>query len=140
MKRLLLLATAVVWIAGCGTRRLPVYPVSGQVTVNGVPATGWMAMLHFEPAPTGSLPHRLPRAAVGPDGRFQFHTFGRDDGAPAGTYRLSFTLVNDKDPLTPRIKRLAPDGTREEQVTRVYIPEPVEIHPESNALPAYDLK
>ncbi len=93
MRRLLLLMACVAaLVCGCGSDRVPVYPVSGQLFVNGQPAEGWIVMLHLEPAPdpNAKYPHPLPRAAVGPDGRFQFHTYEKNDGAPVGTYKVSF--------------------------------------------------
>src|SRR5215470_11312271 len=78
---------------GCGSERVPVYPVSGRLTINGkVPSEGWIVALHLEPAPdpNATYPHPLPRADVGPDGRFQFFTYETADGAPAGTFKVSF--------------------------------------------------
>jgi len=90
-------------------------------------------MLHFEPAPpaNGPYPHPLPLAEIGPDGRFQFHTYGTDDGAPAGTYKISF-IDGEGDGIK------LPNQT--ERTTQLYWPTPIEIRPEPNELPPFDLK
>jgi hypothetical protein len=124
MRRVVLLAAVAVLVAGCGSGRVPVYPVTGRVTVEGKPAAGWIVALHLEPAPTGKYPHPLPRARVGEDGRFQFHTYESSDGAPAGIYKISFILMTE-------------DG---KDARQVYWPEPVQIRPESNELPPFDIK
>ena len=74
-------------VAGCGTGRLPVYPVTGQVLVKGEPADG--AFVVFHPVePTGPDAQR-PYATVGPDGTFRLTTYELSDGAPAGRYRVT---------------------------------------------------
>src|SRR5262249_58065604 len=93
MKRVVLLTILTALVAGCGSGRVPVYPASGQATVNGKPAAGWVVVLHPEPPPEGSPAHPLPRALVGPDGRFRLRTYAEGDGAPAGALKLSFTWM-----------------------------------------------
>ncbi len=71
---------------GCsGTKEVPVYPVSGKVTHKGKPAVG--AQVVFEPV-NGSAEGTRPNAIVKPDGTFTLTTRARDDGAPAGEYKV----------------------------------------------------
>lgn len=134
-------AVVLVGLAGCGSKPVPVYPVSGQVKVNGKPPAGWVALLHLEPPPpTGEgHPHPLPRALVGPDGRFKFRTYGAadgsPDGAPAGTYRISFVDAGQVNRTGP------PDDEKEKKKKspQVYWPEPIVVRPEANELPPFEL-
>jgi hypothetical protein len=147
MRRVVLLAVVTGFFVGCGSNRVPVYPVSGRLTVNGKPPPeGWVAALHLEPAPTGEYPHPLPRARVGEDGRFQFHTYGTDDGAPAGTYKISFIDMTEKvgrggkeDPEDDKEDKRAKNSKGNKKVRQVYWPNPIEIRPELNELPSFDL-
>ena len=67
--------------------RLPVFPVKGQITFNGMPAAGAFVVLH----PKGTPDARLvpPRAIVGQDGSFELSTYESQDGAAAGEYSLT---------------------------------------------------
>jgi hypothetical protein len=93
--------------------RLPVYPVRGQVFVNGLPAEGAFVVFHPEYDPADP-DHPRPRAKVRPDGSFALWTYETDDGAPAGTYVVTVVWApgefeNDRlgglyaDPARPRL-------------------------------------
>lgn len=149
MKRNVLLmmfaASVAVSAAGCGSDRVPTYPVSGRLTVNGKPPPeGWIAILHLEPAPDPKekYPHPVPRARVEPNGRFQFHTYERDDGAPAGNYKISFVDVKTSERQSAT--KDEPEGNKNtmnsKKSSQVYWPAPIEIRPEPNELPSFDLK
>ena len=75
-------------LAGCSQPAGPsLYPVRGQVLVNGRPAVN--AFVVFRPL--GSTdPHRLrPRGRVDGNGTFVIGTRGADDGAPPGDYAVT---------------------------------------------------
>jgi hypothetical protein len=83
-------AIGIVLLAGCSganEERLPTYPVSGQVFVNGLPAAGAVVQLYGKDDP--KLEGLCPHAIVGVDGSFQLTTYKTGDGAPAGTYALT---------------------------------------------------
>lgn len=140
LTRIALLAVMAGLITGCESDRVPVYPVSGRVTINGKPPVGWVAVLHLEPAPDPSkrYPHPLPKALVGADGRFQIHTYGIDDGAPAGTYKISFMNLGGGAMVDMENKE-GKDATGEKK-SQVYWPDVIEIRPEPNELSAFDIK
>lgn len=124
MRRVALLAVIAITVfaTGCGNGRVPTYPVSGRVTLKGKPPTGWIVVLHLEPPPpTGEHPHPLPRADVDETGRFQFHTYEANDGAPAGTYKISFVQTEGANPR------------------QVYWPHKVEVRAEPNEFPPFDI-
>lgn len=76
-------------LVGCQQESsLPVYPVSGTLTINGEPARG--AILGFHPT-QGDLDKRgtIPAGKVKEDGTFVVSTFDIEDGAPAGEYAVT---------------------------------------------------
>jgi hypothetical protein len=88
-------------LPGCGDKRKPVFPVRGQVLVDGRPAENAIIIFHSLDPP-GSSREPRPRAVIGPDGRFEVTTYEPNDGAPAGNYRISViwktkSLVGDSD-------------------------------------------
>ncbi len=83
---MLMLVAAV----GCGEGLKPwekVVPVSGQVTLDGKPVEGAQITL----VPTASdFPETIrPSATTLAGGNFFLGTFGSQDGAPAGEYKVS---------------------------------------------------
>lgn len=143
----LLVAFAGLTFAGCGKHeRVPTYPVSGRVIINGKPPpAGWTAALHLEPPPdpNAPYPHPIPRAKIGPDGRFLFRTYESSDGVPAGTYKISFIdtrrpgETRDTEDENAKITKKAKEDKKHRQV---YWSTPIEIRPEANELPPFDLK
>jgi hypothetical protein len=69
---------------GNSTDRKPVYPVRGQVFVDGKPATG--AQVVFHPASDADPQATRPHGQVNQDGTFLLSTYGADDGALIGDY------------------------------------------------------
>lgn len=65
----------------------PLVPVSGHVTFEGKTISG--ASISFRPRDKSLASLPMPRAVVGPDGRFLVGTFDANDGAPAGDYDVS---------------------------------------------------
>src|SRR5436305_1727284 len=85
----LLLALAV--LAGCSGGRLKTYPVTGQVLYNGQPLKGVDVALHpVDPKYATGYP---PHATTDADGRFTLMTFLKNDGAPAGEFRVAVAFA-----------------------------------------------
>lgn len=76
-------------LSGCSgePERVPVFPASGKVTVNGAPAAGVAVALY----PAESNPHPQVRAFGTTDafGSFTLSTYGAADGAPEGAYTVT---------------------------------------------------
>jgi hypothetical protein len=84
--RTLVLAVALVGLAGCGAKPVAVFPVSGKVVVAGKPVASALVVFH----PLGaSADAPRPRATTGPDGSFTVTFEEGRAGAPAGTYRVT---------------------------------------------------
>jgi hypothetical protein len=85
------LLTAIVAFCscGCGDGHVQTFPVSGQVLVKGKPAEG--AFVVFHPKGGSDKDKAVPRpyATTNADGQFQMTTYEEEDGAPAGSYRVS---------------------------------------------------
>jgi hypothetical protein len=79
-------------VSGCSRaepEKLPVFPVTGQVTYQGRPAAGAWVVLH--PAdPDRAWPQ--PRAKTDSQGNFSISTYEPQDGAPAGDYLVTLEL------------------------------------------------
>ena len=115
----------------------PVFPVRGQVFVNGRPAAGAVVVFHPEHEPADPKGPR-PRASVRADGSFVLGTHAAADGAPAGNYVVTVAwrpggVGDDRlggvyaDPAQPRLTTVVLKGSNElppfrldevEQVTR----------------------
>ena len=92
---LLFLLTPVV-LAGCG-KGLSVpstVPVSGVVKYKGKPLQGIRVTLHSEAG--SAKPAFVPTGQTGPDGKFKLSTGQPGNGAPPGTYVVTF----DKPEIT----------------------------------------
>src|SRR4051812_19903009 len=93
----LLISSALCFVTanGCSKskdpNRLPVFPVSGRLSVKGQAPSGAFVVLHPKngaaTAPNGEVVR--PRAVVNPDGSFAFGSYDSSDGAPAGEYSLT---------------------------------------------------
>jgi hypothetical protein len=69
--------------------QLPVFPVSGQLTMGGQPmADAQLVFYPVEELPKGTSPIR-PRATTDEDGTFRVSTYASEDGAPAGNYHVT---------------------------------------------------
>ena len=80
-------------ILGCGgdDGRPPLFPTTGSVQVDGKPAPG--VQLRFYPAEKVDDPDTLkPAAVTDAEGRFTLGTYGNDDGAPEGRYKVTLYL------------------------------------------------
>jgi hypothetical protein len=73
--------------AGCSDNgRVPVYPVRGQVLLNGKPLAEAIVTFHLQDA---SASDALPSAHTDAEGRFALTSYEPGDGAPAGAYAIS---------------------------------------------------
>ena len=86
-----LLGISTFLCAACrdGTRK-PVYPVQGQVLLDGQPVP--QAQVVFHPLGEKDPGAVRPTGQAGPDGKFTLSTYGRQDGAPAGEYAVTVQL------------------------------------------------
>jgi hypothetical protein len=77
--------------AGCSDGKLKIYPVSGQIMYNGQPLKGVEIAFHPTDAKndTGYPPHGKTDA----DGKFILTTYVKDDGAPAGEFKLAIAFA-----------------------------------------------
>jgi hypothetical protein len=82
---------------GCSrSDRIPVYPVRGQVLVDGHPATE--AFVHFHPVEGNSSPGWIV-GQVDAEGNFALSTYVAGDGAPEGDYVVTITWKSRGGPL-----------------------------------------
>ena len=116
----LAVAALALCVSACGGKqRLPVFPVRGKVFFQGKPAAGAVVVLNRvgQTDPTAVL----PQGTVGTDGTFQVSTYGKNDGAPAGDYAVSFVwlLTNSKteSEWTPLPRRYMVPGQSGVRVT-----------------------
>lgn len=92
------LATAA--LSGCpraGHRPLLVYPVNGELFVDGKPAEN--AVIAFHPVNRTEWASATSRAVVDREGRFSLTTYAANDGAPEGEYVV--TVYWPERPLDP---------------------------------------
>ena len=79
----------LVLLAGCNrtpAEWLPVFPVEGQVLLEGRPMPGALVIFH----PQGGGPKApRPTAHADKDGKFRLTTYTKQDGAPAGPYSVT---------------------------------------------------
>jgi hypothetical protein len=88
---------------GCGDGKPPpepVYPVKGEVFYKGKPAAGavvWLHRIGAEEVNAGQPATMTPpRGTVQEDGSFQISTYGENDGAPVGQYRMTVRWTKAK--------------------------------------------
>ncbi len=87
--------SSVLLLVGCGGSDEPkqreVFPVMGIVSYKGKPMPDASVVLHPITKKEDGLPTCLPRGHVSEDGKFAVSTYRQGDGAPAGTYKVSFS-------------------------------------------------
>lgn len=76
---------AILLLGGCskGPVNKPVFPVSGQVVLDGKPVP-YASITLFAQNVDGAT--ERPNAVADKNGKFSLTTYSRDDGAPAGNY------------------------------------------------------
>ena len=84
---------------------VPVYPVTGTVTVKGQPAAGATVVFHPR-EDVGMTKGNKPFARVGDDGVFQATTYVSGDGVPAGAYSVTVVWPQDSNARGPSPDRL----------------------------------
>lgn len=73
--------------SGCSrSDHAPVYPVRGQVLLNGKPLAEAIVTFHQEGSHARAA---LPSAHTDAEGRFKLTSYANGDGAPEGTYSIS---------------------------------------------------
>lgn len=106
MSRFLLLIIVPV-LVGCTRTEYPnnTYPVSGRVqTSDGTPASDVRVTLHSSTLIAEGDPFR-PSGITGDDGTFQLTTYETDDGAPAGSYAMTFRWAKPQKTLLDPIPK-----------------------------------
>jgi hypothetical protein len=81
------------WSGPTGPPQRPVYAAEGFVRFRGKPVEGGRVMLHPEEQGKDRF---LPNAVTGPGGAFKLTTYQRDDGAPAGRYKVAIAWTTAK--------------------------------------------
>lgn len=76
-------------VMGCGSpKRVPTFPVSGKVLVNGRPAVD--LFVYFHPTPKKDGESFIPYGKTDENGDFQLNTFKNGDGVPRGDFLVTF--------------------------------------------------
>jgi hypothetical protein len=81
--------------AGCsGSKQPPVYPVRGQVLLNGKPLAQAIVTFHHQ----GSGPEApAPSAQTDSEGRYTLTSYQNGDGAPEGDYAVSLVCFRTRE-------------------------------------------
>ncbi len=132
-----LFAFAVIAWAGCGPKMVesevkPTHPVRGKLLFEGQPTPNAIVKFYAVDGDTGD---RIPRGRCQKDGTFQISTYGKDDGAPEGRYKVTVTWNKagaDGESTNDLPARYAKPETSN-------IPE-IEIGPGNNELPVIHLR
>jgi hypothetical protein len=131
--------------ASCGKSRheikgkLPLFPVTGKVMMDGQPMAGAIVILHsvFD-LPAGTAPQR-PHAKAEDDGTFKLSTYTNQDGAPAGKYYVTVSWKASNEGLTNEqqddLPEKAPESFQKPKTSGLM----VTIKESENTLPTWDL-
>ncbi|QDS88632.1 hypothetical protein EC9_28230 [Rosistilla ulvae] len=90
-------AAVIVVIAACGCGQqprageVPVFPITGTVTVDGKPVENIQIALHSN-GTEESAKQLYPQGFTDAQGQIKVSTYAAGDGAPAGDYRVTFVL------------------------------------------------
>ena len=133
-----LLSAGLSALAGCGDGKLPLYPVTGSVLVDGKPAGGAMVILCPIEASSPELQKERPFGTTGPDGKFKLTTFLKDDGVPLGEYKVLVQWVAAGAAYDERSGNS--DRLRGKYMNLENTPLTASITEETVELPAFDLK
>ena len=91
---ILLTGFAVLLIAGCSKpSTAPVYPVHGQVLLNGKPLADAIVSFH---AQNSGEHETFPTAHTDAQGNFSLTTYSTGDGAPEGAYSISLVCFRSR--------------------------------------------
>ena len=133
-------ALAMLALAGCRGKsgQETVYPVKGELFIKGQPAAGAVIWLHRE-VPTEAEkenPIAIPSARVQQDGSFEVSTYGANDGAPAGRYRVTVVWTKNNGGGDGGEQHLLPAHYMDPMKSGLPV---VEIKTEKNELPRIQL-
>ena len=105
----LTLIMVITAVFGCGSdvpkgpEKISTTPVDGVVTLNGKPAAEVSISLHHSEGKVA------PRGISDKDGKFSIATYGKDDGAPAGKYKVTAAKNMTKE-ISPGVLAPPPPG------------------------------
>ena len=125
------LIVAFFLLSGCArpgakpTDRAALHPVSGTLTVNGIPAAD--AMIAFHPLIASDPATARPVALTDANGAFQLMTHVPGDGAPAGEYAVTVVWPDRSIPLDECLGDLAHDRLRERYADPAKTPWRIEV-------------
>jgi hypothetical protein len=111
-----------------------VYPVYGEVFLDGEPAAG--AWVHFHPFKAGDGSPAF--AQVQEDGSFELSTYGTDDGAEAGDYIVTLNW-RDEEKIDGETVQ-GPDRFGERYSIRDKSTLKATVVPGANVVPRFDIK
>lgn len=86
------LGCVVLVVSGCSETpdgRIPVYPTTGQITVNGQPAAGVRVVMYGATDDLKGQGTVAPYAETDESGKFSLTSYDRNDGAPAGKFTVT---------------------------------------------------
>jgi hypothetical protein len=129
-----MMALMVVGLAGCFGGR-PLYPVRGQVLVNGSPAAEARVALH------PLVPDADAKVALGvadAEGRFTLTTDGQGPGVAAGEYAITIEWPRFRDKAI--VRRPGPDRLNGKYLKPDESTLRATIRPGTNELPLLDLR
>jgi hypothetical protein len=134
----LLAAALLTAVAGCSKdNRLPVFPVKGTVSVQGVKADNAQLLLHaVDPKSVAGLATK-PMAIAGADGTFAVTTYVTGDGAPAGEYIVT---VDWRNKAEGALDAGPPDKLRGRYANPMSSPLRVKVEKQPNDLPPFELQ
>lgn len=139
-----LLCAPLLFVVGCGSGRIPTYPVSGTVVVDSRPAEG--AIVIFCPVSTSKeLEHLRPAGKTDAAGNFKLTTFVPGDGAPASDFKVlvkwpAATPAGDDRENRPGAANKGPDRLKGKYYNQDTTPLTATIQKGSNNLPPFELK
>ena len=94
LSMLVLTGFAALVVAGCGKHATaPVYPLHGQVLLNGKPLADAIVSFH---AQNGNDKEAFPTAHTDGEGHFSLTTYSNGDGAPEGSYAISLVCFRSR--------------------------------------------
>jgi hypothetical protein len=97
----------------------PVFPVRGQVLLNGKPLPGVVVIFH--PTEEWGPEEGRPRGETDAEGRFVVSTYGAGDGAPAGAYKVAvLELRADEGESATQADLIRPSTARRDRPPTVY--------------------